>query len=147
MKEDRIFFRVTNMQKQQLLIHAREENLTLTDYILRHTLADEKALDDEDKNLVKELNRIGINLNQIARALNRGQNFAAEAKEVHQQIKKLDAYFKRVFNPSMSVKARPRKDDSAEVYAGDEFLGVVYVDDEDDDRSYNFSMAILDVDL
>ena len=92
MKEDRIYFRVTNLQKQQLLIHAREENLTLTDYILRHTLADEKALDDEDKNLVKEINRIGINLNQIARALNRGQNFAAEAKKVHQQIKKLDAF-------------------------------------------------------
>ncbi len=63
------------------------------------------------------------------------------------EIKKLDAYFKRVFNPSMSVKARPRKDDSAEVYAGEEFLGVVYIDDEDGDRSYNFSMAILDVDL
>jgi uncharacterized protein (DUF1778 family) len=92
MKEDRIYFRVTNMQKQQLLIHAREENLTLTDYILRHTLAEEKAIDDEDKNLVKELNRIGINLNQIAHALNRGQNFTAEAKEVRQQIKKLDAF-------------------------------------------------------
>ena len=92
MKEDRIFFRVTNLQKQQLLIHAREENLTLTDYILRHTLADEKAIDDEDKNLMKELNRIGINLNQIAHALNRGQNFTAEAKEVRQQIKKLDAF-------------------------------------------------------
>ena len=39
MKEDRIYFRVTNMQKQQLLIHAHEENLTLTDYILPHTLA------------------------------------------------------------------------------------------------------------
>lgn len=63
------------------------------------------------------------------------------------EIKKLDAYFKRVFNPTMVVKARPRKDDSAEVYAGDEFLGVVYVDDEDNERSYNFSMAILDVDL
>ena len=69
-----------------------ERRPSLTDYILRHTLADEKALDDEDKNLVKELNRIGINLNQIARALNRGQNFAAEAKEVRQQIKKLDAF-------------------------------------------------------
>ena len=36
---------------------------------------------------------------------------------------------------------------SSEVYAGEEFLGVVYIDDEDGDRSYNFSMAILDVDL
>ncbi|CAH0340600.1 MULTISPECIES: DUF3126 family protein [unclassified Rhizobium] len=63
------------------------------------------------------------------------------------EIKKLDAYFKRTFNPSMVVKARPRKDDSAEVYVGDEFLGVVFKDEEDGDLSYNFSMAILDVDL
>ena len=63
------------------------------------------------------------------------------------ELKKLDAYFKRMFNPAISVKARPRKDDSAEVYLGDEFLGVVYRDDEDGDLSYNFSMAILDVDL
>ncbi|GAK71075.1 DUF3126 family protein [Agrobacterium rubi] len=64
-----------------------------------------------------------------------------------EEIKKLDAYFKRTFNEQIVVKARPRKDDSAEVYAGEEFLGVVYIDDEDGDRSYNFSMAILDVDL
>ena len=63
------------------------------------------------------------------------------------EIKKLDAYFKRVLNPLAAVKARPRKDDSAEVYLGDEFLGVVYLDDEDGDRSYNFSMAILEGDL
>jgi hypothetical protein len=63
------------------------------------------------------------------------------------EIKKIDAYFKRLLNPQIVVKARPRKDDSAEVYLGEEFLGVVYVDDEDDERSYNFSMAILDVDL
>jgi hypothetical protein len=47
----------------------------------------------------------------------------------------------------MVIKARPRKDDSAEVYLGDEFLGIVFRDDEDGDLSYNFSMAILDVDL
>ena len=63
------------------------------------------------------------------------------------EIKKLDAYFKRTFNTQIAVKVRPRKTDSAEVYLGEEFLGVVYVDDEDGDRSYNFSMAILDVDL
>jgi hypothetical protein len=64
-----------------------------------------------------------------------------------EEIKKLDAYFKRTFNEKMVVKARPRKDDSAEVYVDDEFLGVVYLDDEDGDRSYNFSMAILEGDL
>jgi hypothetical protein len=65
-----------------------------------------------------------------------------------EEIRKLDAYFKRVFaNQSINVKARPRKDDSAEVYRDDEFLGVVYRDEEDGDLSYNFSMAILDIDL
>ncbi|MBB1247776.1 MULTISPECIES: DUF3126 family protein [unclassified Rhizobium] len=64
-----------------------------------------------------------------------------------EELKKLDAYFKKTLNPAITVKARPRKDDSAEVYMGDEFLGVVYKDDEDGDLSYNFSMAILDVDL
>ncbi|MBW3098205.1 DUF3126 family protein [Pseudohoeflea coraliihabitans] len=64
-----------------------------------------------------------------------------------EEIRKLEAYFKRVLNPQLEVRARPRKDDSAEVYLGEEFLGILYLDDEDGDRSYNFSMAILDVDL
>ena len=64
------------------------------------------------------------------------------------EIRKLDAYFKRVFqNPKLQVKARPRKEDSAEVYVGDEFLGLIYIDDEDGDKSYNFQMAILEEDL
>ncbi|MGO8264578.1 DUF3126 family protein, partial [Rhizobium ruizarguesonis] len=29
-----------------------------------------------------------------------------------EEINKLDAYFKRMLNPQMIVKARPRKDDS-----------------------------------
>lgn len=64
-----------------------------------------------------------------------------------EELRKLDAYFKKTFNPAMVVKARPRKDDSAEVYLGDEFLGVVFRDDEDGDLSFNFSMAILEIDL
>jgi hypothetical protein len=64
-----------------------------------------------------------------------------------EELRKLDAYFKKTFNPAMTVKARPRKDDSAEVYLGDEFLGIVFRDDEDGDLSFNFSMAILDIDL
>jgi hypothetical protein len=65
-----------------------------------------------------------------------------------EEIKKLESYFKRTFgNPSLTVKARPKKDDSAEVFLGEEFLGIIYRDDEDGDLSYNFSMAILDMDL
>ncbi|TCQ09869.1 uncharacterized protein DUF3126 [Rhizobium sp. PP-F2F-G36] len=64
-----------------------------------------------------------------------------------EDIKKLEAYFKRIFNPQIVVKARPKKDESAEVYLGDEFLGVVFRDEEDGELSFNFSMAILDIDL
>jgi hypothetical protein len=65
-----------------------------------------------------------------------------------QEIRKLDVYLKRLFgNAQMRVVPRPKKDDSAEVYIGDEFIGVLFVDDEDDERSYNFQMAILGTDL
>ena len=65
-----------------------------------------------------------------------------------QEVKKLDAYLKKLFgNPRMRVVPRPKKEDSAEVYVGEEFIGVLFVDDEDDERSYNFQMAILATDL
>ena len=65
-----------------------------------------------------------------------------------QEIRKLDAYLKKLFgNARIRVVPRPKKDDSAEVYVGDEFIGVLFVDDEDEDRSYNFQMAILETDL
>jgi len=64
------------------------------------------------------------------------------------EVRKLDAYLKKLFaNPRMRVVPRPKKDDSAEVYIGEEFVGVLFVDDEDDERSYNFQMAILGSDL
>jgi hypothetical protein len=65
-----------------------------------------------------------------------------------QEVKKLDAYLKKLFgNQKMRVVPRPKKDDSAEVYIGEEFIGVLFIDDEDEDRSYNFQMAILESDL
>ena len=65
-----------------------------------------------------------------------------------QDIKKIDSYLKRIFNnPQIRVVPRPKKEDSAEVYIGDEFIGVMFLDDEDDDKSYNFQMAILETDL
>ena len=64
------------------------------------------------------------------------------------EIAKLEAYLRRKFeNPRIGVRPRARKDDSAEVYIGDEFVGVIFRDDEDDELSWNFSMAILQMDL
>ena len=64
------------------------------------------------------------------------------------EIKKLDAYFKKLFeNDALSVRPRPKKTDSCEVYKGDEFIGVLFLDEDEGERSYNFSMAILDIDI
>ena len=65
-----------------------------------------------------------------------------------EELKKIEGYLRRLFaNERIKVKARPRKDDSAEVFVGEEFIGIVYRDDEDEELSYNFSMAILAMDL
>ena len=66
----------------------------------------------------------------------------------HQEIIKLQLFLQKKFgNRSIDVRPRPRKDDSCEVYLGDEFIGVIYLDDEDGDRSFMLQIAILDVDL
>ena len=64
------------------------------------------------------------------------------------EILRLEAYLRKLFQlATIEVRQRPKKEDSAEVYVGDEFIGVIFRDDEDDDLSYQFQMAILDYDL
>lgn len=65
-----------------------------------------------------------------------------------EEILKLEKYLRNLFRLDIiEVRQRPNKDDSAEVYVGDEFIGVLFRDDDDDDLSYQFQMAILDFDL
>ena len=59
------------------------------------------------------------------------------------EISKLDSYLKRLFgSPRIRVVPRPQRDDYAEVFLGDELFGRLVVDDEDEERSYNFEKAI-----
>jgi hypothetical protein len=64
------------------------------------------------------------------------------------ELSRIEAYLRGVFRlPDLAVKARPKKNDSAEVYIGEEFIGIIFRDDEDEEVSYNFQMAILEYDL
>ena len=64
-----------------------------------------------------------------------------------QDIQRIEAHLKRTFaNPAVALKKRPKQKDSCEVYVGEEFVGVVY-QDEDEDGSFMFEMAILGEDL
>ena len=65
-----------------------------------------------------------------------------------EELAKLTTYFRKTFgSPTITVRKRPQKSDSCEVYIGDEFIGVISKDEEDGELSYHFSMAILDIDL
>jgi hypothetical protein len=65
-----------------------------------------------------------------------------------QPVPALTAYLRHRFdNEKIRVVTRPKKTDSLEAYLGDEFLGVLFVEDEKGRRSYIFELPILDVDL
>jgi hypothetical protein len=70
-----------------------------------------------------------------------------DASTTAPDIKKLDAYLKRKFdNDRVRVVARLKKTDSAEVYVGEEYIGVLFFD-EKDARSSFFELPILALDL
>ncbi len=65
-----------------------------------------------------------------------------------QPVPTLNAYLRAKFdNENIRVVTRPKKTDSVEAYIGEEFLGVLFVENEKGRRSYIFELPILDVDL
>ncbi len=64
------------------------------------------------------------------------------------EIAQVQAYLRNRFNNNrIALVPRPNKDDSVEVNLDDEFLGVVFRDDEDGEICYHFNMSVLDIDL
>ena len=65
-----------------------------------------------------------------------------------QPVPALNAYLRRKFdNENLRVVTRPKKMDSLELYLGEEFIGVLFVENEKGRRSYILELPILDVDL
>lgn len=63
------------------------------------------------------------------------------------EITKLQTYLQKKFGqPGLTLRDR-KTNDSLEVLLDGEFLGVIYKDAEDGEISYDFNMAILDIDL
>ncbi len=66
----------------------------------------------------------------------------------HEEIIKLQKYLQMKFaNRNIDVRPRPKQDDSVELYIGEEFIGLIYVDDDEGERSYMVQISILDIDL
>ena len=62
--------------------------------------------------------------------------------------KKIENFFKQKFNnKKIKIEGRANKNDSAEVFIEDEFIGVVFEDNEDGETCFQFNMTILSEDL
>ena len=62
--------------------------------------------------------------------------------------KKIEGFFKQKFNnKKIKIEGRANKDDSADVLIEDEFIGVVFEDNEDGETCFQFNMTILTEDL
>ena len=65
-----------------------------------------------------------------------------------QPVPTLNAYLRCKFdNENIRVVTRPKKTDSLEVYIGEEFIGVLFLEVEQGKRCYILELPILDVDL
>ena len=63
-------------------------------------------------------------------------------------LKKIENFFKQKFNnKKIKIEGRANKNDSAEVLIDDEFIGVVFEDNEDGETCYQFNMTILNEDI
>ena len=64
------------------------------------------------------------------------------------EVQKLQKYLREKFgNENFRLVDRIKSEDSLEVYLAEEFIGTLYRDDEEGEVSYDFNMAILEMDL
>ena len=63
-------------------------------------------------------------------------------------LKKIENFFKQKFNnKKINIEGRANKNDSADVLIDNEFIGVIFEDNEDGDNCFQFNMTILSEDL
>ncbi|MDC3091574.1 DUF3126 family protein [Rickettsiales bacterium] len=63
------------------------------------------------------------------------------------EVKKLSFYLNNKFGSDEFKLKEVKREDSVEVYFKEEFIGLIYRDEEDGEVAYQFHMTILDEDL
>jgi hypothetical protein len=64
------------------------------------------------------------------------------------ELAKLQAYLKKTFGaPTLEVRPQPKKEDMAEVFIAGDFVATLYREVDEGETSYQFQMAILEMDL
>ena len=63
-----------------------------------------------------------------------------------EEVLKVERYMKRKFNCG-GIRLQAKRPDHVEVEIDGEFVGTLHRDEEDNEVTYHFQMAILDIDL
>ena len=65
-----------------------------------------------------------------------------------EEVSRLQSYLAGKFGtPGLTLRMRKNVNDSVEVLIRGEFIGTIYKDTDEGETSYDFNMAILDIDL
>jgi hypothetical protein len=72
----------------------------------------------------------------------------AEYALTKDEIGRIERYLRTLFgNAAIRLQPLSRRGESVEVYVGDESVGILTRDEEDEELTYHFHMAILAIDL
>jgi len=85
-----INLRLTEAELAALRLDARKAGIPLSDYVRRRAIGQRvraRSTGRSDPALISELNRIGVNVNQLARAHHRDSAFVAYWREVGDELK------------------------------------------------------------
>ena len=95
---DGMFLRMHPDDKRMIKSRAKEAGLTASEYVRLSALSCEiiqKTRTDIDFRLVYELNKIGVNLNQMAKTINAGGSVPVTLERV---LKRLDDYLDKIIS-------------------------------------------------
>jgi hypothetical protein len=100
----KILVRLTEAEKQKIEESAKQSQLSVSRFLVRSGVGDERGLDPAERELreqaIYELRRVGVNLNQIAYALNAarrtGRGDDPSAPEIAQVAESLKAVLEAV---------------------------------------------------
>ena len=85
-----IVIRTTEKEKQKIQQKVSKSTLTQNEYLLKCALAKDIYVIDGIKELTIELNKIGVNLNQLTKAVHGGKaNCKEELSEINEEMKEI----------------------------------------------------------
>lgn len=102
-KNEHIHIRLTSEEKEQLLEHSKNARMSMAEYILALDKQKKIIIADGIPEMCMQLARIGVNINQIARVVNKNQNCSpkqldmveSEVARLHDKMSDiLDAIYK-----------------------------------------------------